>query len=247
MDFLKLIKIIELNRLSFFTTKELADILNVEAKSIQNYLETLANNELITRLEKGKYCRTYLNDPLVIGSNIVSGGIISHKSALSYHQLIQAPTSSVFVSSGHQKKNKTLMGTFFQFIKIRSHKYFGYDELNTMDGTMRVTDKEKTLLDCFDQPQYAVEYPNLISILRSCQPDPRKMYEYGVKMNNISVIKRVAFLSELFQIEEFDWFRNSVATLVNEKYTLLDPSGPETGPFSSTWRIRNNLKVLSPT
>lgn len=241
MDFLHLIKVIELNRLSFFTTKELADILQVPPKSIQNYLETLANNELVIRIEKGKYCRAYLSDPRIIGSNMVHGGILSHKSALSYHQLAVDDPVNVYISSGHQKKNKTFKGTYYRFIKIRSHKYFGFYEQSTQDGIIRVTDREKTLLDCLDRPQYSTNYFNTLSLLSNEHIDPDKLLSYGIRMQNLSILKRVAFLSAEMNLTAYEHFRDKVKTLVNEKYTLLDPTGPESGPFSSKWRIRNNV------
>ncbi|MEN8202143.1 MAG: hypothetical protein ABFS28_06055 [Bacteroidota bacterium] len=245
LDFLKLIRIIEMNRLSFFTTHELASLINAESKSIQNYLETLANNKLLVRLEKGKYCRAYIKDPWIIGSNIIQDGTISYKSALAYHQMIHADSSSVFVCSTHQKKNKTFQGTFFRFIKLSSHKCFGYYEEDNPDGTIRVSDEEKTLLDCFDQPGYAIEYPHLISLFEERKTDSEKMLHYGLKMQNLSVLKRLAYLSDVFNLPDYHKFRKSVAKLVNEKYTLLDPSGPDQGKFSSRWKIRDNMISIS--
>ncbi|MEN8228413.1 MAG: hypothetical protein ABFS38_09690 [Bacteroidota bacterium] len=241
LDFLKIIRIIDENRLSFFTTRELAEIIHVEPKSIQNYLESLANNELIIRLEKGKYCRTYIKDRWVIGSNLISGGFVSHKSALTYHSLIKENTAEVFISSDHQKSNKTLYGTLYHFIKIRPHKYFGFYEEANMDGKLRVTDPEKTMIDCFDLPQYSVNYSALINLLIGMQLDEEKLINYGIKMQNLSVLKRMAYLSDKFDLLGLQRFRNTVSRLVNNKYTLLDPTGPDAGPFSSKWKIRNNM------
>ena len=72
LDFLKLLKIIEEDRMDVFSTSELAVKLGVPSSNIQNYLETLANNELITRIEKGKYCRIYIKHKFVIGSSIAN-------------------------------------------------------------------------------------------------------------------------------------------------------------------------------
>jgi len=64
LDFLTILKIIEESRLDVFTTASLAKRLGVSSPSIQNYLETLSNNELIKRIEKGKYCRIYIDNDI---------------------------------------------------------------------------------------------------------------------------------------------------------------------------------------
>jgi len=246
LDFLKIIKIIEENRLSFFTSSQLAEIVMVETKSLQNYLETLANNELIIRVEKGKYCRTYLKDRWVIGSNLINGGIVSHKSALLYHGLIQDSSSEVCVSSDHQKNNKLFRGFFYRFIKIRPHKYFGYDETENYDGKFRVTDPEKTILDCFDLPQYSIAFNEFVQLLGGVELREDKLIEYGIRLQNLSVLKRLAYLTEQLYLPGYHKFKKAVGNLINDKYTLLNPSGPDIGSFHAKWRIRDNMIQSTP-
>lgn len=241
LDFLKILKAIEENQLLFFTSSDLAAMFGVEAKSLQNYLETLANNELIHRIEKGKYCRTYLKDKWVLGSNLIAGGVISYNTALVHHGLIPDVSQEVFVVSDRQKSNKTILGFDFRFIKIRPRKFFGFvDEKNDF-GKFRVTDPEKTILDCFDLPQYTSGYSKLVSIFGGIELDENKLLNYGVEMGNLSVLKRLGFLSDSLSITGLNTFKKKVSSMLNEKYTLLDPSGPDSGPFCSRWKIRNNM------
>jgi predicted transcriptional regulator of viral defense system len=245
LDFLKILKEIESRKLVFFKSGDVADLFGVETKSIQNYLETLANNELIIRIEKGKYCRSYLKDPWVLGSNLISGGTISYHTALAYHGLIPDSSREVYVASDRQKSNKSFFGYNFRFIKIRAHKYFGYKLEENAYGQFRVSDPEKTILDCFDLPQYSPGYKDLISIFGCMKLDENKLIEYGKQMKNLSVLKRLAFLSEHYKLEGLGRFRNTIASMLNDKYSLLDPGGAETGPFSARWKIRNNLQLSS--
>ena len=241
LDFLKILKAIEENQLMFFRSSDLAAMFDVETKSLQNYLETLANNELIHRIEKGKYCRTYLKDKWVLGSNLVSGGVISYNTALVHHGLIPDISREVFVLSDHQKSNKTVFGYNFRFIKIRSKKYFGFIDEENDYGKFRVTDPEKTILDCFDLPQYTTDYSNLVSIFGGMTLDEDKLLNYGIRMGNLSVLKRLGFLSDRLNLTGLNTFRKRVTSMLNEKYTLLNPSGPDSGPFCTKWRIRNNM------
>ena len=115
-DFIKLLRIIEESQLDIFTTTDLSKLINTSPGGIQNYLETLSNNELITRIEKGKYCRIYVKDKYIIGSNIVENGVISHQSALVLHRIDQDIPGKVYVSSCHQKYSKVIHGILYKFI-----------------------------------------------------------------------------------------------------------------------------------
>ena len=241
IDFIKLLKVIEENKMEVFSTSELADKIAFPTSNIQNYLETLANNELLNRIEKGKYCRIYIRDKFVIGSRIIDGGVVSHQSALAYHGIDKDLLGQVYISSCQQKNNKTVFGNHINFIRIRSHKSFGSISATNANGTFRVTDTEKTILDCFDLPKYVTSYMRLLTKINDIPLDQEKLLKYGFRMNNLSVLKRIAYLMELNNPNQYKYFIGEVLKRLNSKYTLLDPGGSEEGPFISKWRIRNNV------
>lgn len=48
-----------------------------------------------------------------------------------------------------------MLGIRFQFVTVTPRKFFGYRR-ETLDGKeFRITDREKTLLDCLDRPDLA--------------------------------------------------------------------------------------------
>jgi len=241
-EFLKLLKIIEESRLDVFTTTSLANRMGVPSSSIQNYLETLANNELIKRIEKGRYCRTYIDDKYVIGSHLVEGGVVSYQSALAFHGLDKDIPGEVYISSPLQKNSKTVFGNKISFVRIRPHKEFGVLNIQGPEGSFRVTDTEKTLLDCLDLPKHVRSYAKLLQKIGEVPFDQEKMIEYGKRMRNLSILKRMAFMFDKALPDKHKEFQQEVAKMLNLKYTLLDPGGPDTGPFSTKWRIRNNLQ-----
>ncbi|MEZ5071016.1 MAG: type IV toxin-antitoxin system AbiEi family antitoxin [Bacteroidales bacterium] len=244
MDFIHLIRFIDRHRIMFFSTAELAAHLGVEVQSIQSYLETLANNGLILRVEKGKYCRTFLRDRYVIGSHLIRDGVISHDTALQYFGLQPVESPEVFVSSCHQKRDKDLFGNRYRFIRIRPHKHFGHLDRRGPEGSFSITDPEKTLLDCFDQPRYTQGFQSLAEVFFEHKFDQKRLSGYGVRLNNLSVLKRMGYLIDKYQLPGYPRFRKTALQQVNERYSLLDPAGPNRGPFDSRWRIRDNTNDI---
>jgi len=97
------------------------------------------------------------------------------------------------------------------------------------------------LPSCFELPQYSGGYEELIRAFYEANPNGRKLLKYGKQMNNLSILKRIAFLSELFEMEKLYHFRMEVLKMVNNRYTLFDPIGKNNGSFNCKWKIRCNI------
>ena len=104
-----------------------------------------------------------------------------------------------------------------------------------------ITDVEKTLLDCFDLPQYSGGYEELIRAFAHAKINGNNLFAYGKQMNNLSVLKRMAYLSELFEMDSLNGFRRNVERIMNERYSLLDPMGENQGAFNAKWKVRVNI------
>lgn len=236
------LKTIDDNELLYFTIKEVNNLCNFSDEKIHESLENLAHKEMIFRIEKGKYCQRNFRNPYVIGTFMQKDGAIAYWSALNLHHLTEQIPNKVFVQSPFQKMDKSVFGLRYQFVKVKHEKICGLTTMGYGNESYRVTDVEKTLLDCFDLPQYSGGYEELIRAFYNANPRSTKLLQYGKQMGNLSVLKRIAFLSELFEMKGFKQFQNEVAKVLNEKYTLFDPMGKEDGEFISKWRIRLNIK-----
>ena len=73
--------------------------------------------------------------------------------------------------------------------------------------------------------------------------DQEKIIEYGLRMQNLSILKRMAYLFDMLSPGKYDDFEHIVFSRLNLKYTLLDPRGPDTGKFNAKWRIRDNMQI----
>jgi predicted transcriptional regulator of viral defense system len=237
----RFIKFINDYELDIFTFDELQSHKHLNIQYLQDTLESLVNRAFLNRIEKGKYCRHNFRNEYVIGNYLANGGSIAYWSALNIHGLTEQISNTVFVQTTKLKKDKSVFGVRYKFVKVKPEKICGITTLGYGNGEFRITDTEKTLLDCFDLPQYSGGYEELIRAFYHAKISSTRLFEYGMKMGNLSVLKRLAFLSELFEMKGFTRFREQVLKILNQRYTLIDPMGLDRGEFVSKWRIRLNI------
>ncbi|MCC6287456.1 MAG: hypothetical protein IT249_06190 [Chitinophagaceae bacterium] len=124
----------------------------------------------------------------------------------------------------------------------------GIEKQGYGNNQFRITDKEKTIVDCFDLPEYSGGFDELIRAFVKTRLDAAKLITYCNAVNNISAIKRMGYLAELFKKENTEHFIAYALTKVNERYSLFDTAGNNKGTHISRWKLRLNIseqKILS--
>lgn len=238
LDFIKLLDDYEIQ---IFKFTEIERALGEKFDNLNEILENLVDKELLSRLEKGKFCRQNFRDEYVIGTFVAENSAVAYWSALNLHGLTEQFSNTVFIQTTHRKLDKSILGTTYKFVTIAPYKkagiiYQGYGNLK-----YAITDIEKTIIDCFDLPQYSGGYAELIRAVGQAKMQADKLISYCDLMNNISVTKRLGYLIELFDLEGLGSFVDYAKAQVNKRYSLFDPQGLEEGEFVSEWRLRLNI------
>ena len=229
------------NELSIININTIVSLTGKQYIDLKPILKKLVHNEQLYRIEKGLYCVRNFRNPYSIANVLLKDSAIAYWSALNLHNLTEQIPNVVFSQSVLLKNDKKVFNVRYKFVKVKAQKVCGIIEMDYGSEKFRVTDKEKTILDCFDLPQYAGGYEELIRAFYQGKVNSSKMLTYGKQMNNLSVLKRIAFLSELFEMHNFKSFQTEILKLINNRYTLLDPMGEDTGAFNSKWKIRVNI------
>ena len=238
---LAFLRLLEEYEIEIFRFEEIENQLKRKFDNLNEIIENLVHKELLTRIERGKFCRSNFRDEYVIGTFVAKNSAVAYWSALNLHGLTEQFSNTIFIQTTHRKIDKTLLGTPYKFITIAKSKHTGITWNGYGNTKYPLTDVEKTLVDCFDQPQYSGGYAELIRALAQCKPNPDKMITYCRAVNNISVTKRIGFLVELFQIPDLQAFIQYAKQQINEKYNLMDAQGTEKGEFISDWKLRLNI------
>jgi predicted transcriptional regulator of viral defense system len=229
------------NEILVFSLEELLALSGYDYSRLKYALETMIKAEQIFRLENGHYCVRNCNNVHLIANFLLKDSQIAYWSALNLHGLTEQIPNVVYSQSTHKKNDKTIFNVLYKFVRMKPEKTFGIMQMGYGNEMFRITNIEKTLLDCFDLPQYSGGYAELIRAFYSAKVKSARLLEYGLKMNNLAIIKRMAFLSELFEMKGFTRFQQEVLRRINQNYTLIDPLGENKGKFVSKWSIRLNI------
>jgi len=109
-------------------------------------------------------------------------------------------------------------------------KEFWIDEIR-----IHITDREKTIIDCLDKPQYSGGISEVAKALKNEKLDMDLVAGYARKMKNTAVIRRLGYICDMLELK-IDLSPPKV-----NNYLYLDPSMPKKGTTIAKWRLIDNL------
>lgn len=237
---LQFLKQLEEEEILYFKMSEIESELGVSYTNLNEILENLADKEVLFRLERGKYCRSNFTGQEALAGFISNGGVISFWSALHKHNLTDRFPNKLFVKTRFRKRNTVLFGSTVQFVYTKPEKQVGAIQMGYGQDSYLLTDTEATILDCFDQPRYAGDWPDLLQAFNRAELDAQKMIEYSQCYANQSLIKRLGYLAELLNKSSLQDFIDFAQTQTGKRYVLFEPGGEEKGQFVPRWKLRLN-------
>jgi len=226
-----------------FTFKEALEVSGYDRGYLKLVLHMLERGGWIERIEKGKYVilpleaerGRYTLHEFVIGSELVKPSAIAYWSALHYHGLTEQIPNVVFIQTTSRKKRRelTVFGTKYRIVRVVERKFFGLEPLWIEELKIHVTDKEKTVIDCLDKPQYCGGVIEVYKALGEGDVDVGKLSEYLEKFGSGAVAKRLAYLAKLAGLEV-----EVPGRLIKKGVVALDPTMPRKG------KVNHRLKLL---
>ncbi|MDR1198258.1 MAG: hypothetical protein LBK94_04495 [Prevotellaceae bacterium] len=235
------VKYLEEKEIQIFEIQILKSTLDLDNKAINNIVENLVVKGFISRIERGKYCRANFRDENVIGTFLAKDSAVAYWSALNLHGLTEQFPNRIFIQTTQFKKEVEFAGTAYRFIKIQTGKRTGIVFNGSGNYKFPMTDVEKTIVDCFDLPQYSGGFAELIRAFYNAKLNAKKLIDYCESVDNIAAIKRLGFLAEFFEKKKLTGFVKFARSKVNRSYNLFDTFGENTGETNSDWYLRMNL------
>jgi len=240
-DQISFLKLMREKEIEYFDMHLIENVLGKKFDNINGIFENLARKGFLKRLQRGYYADANFNNSFVIGTFIAGKSAVSYWSALNLHGLADRFPNTVFIQTLQRKRDISVSGTAYKFVAVKESKIAGIIKSGYGSNEFPITDIEKTIVDCFDLPKYSGGFDLLVSAFFNAELNAEKLIEYSKAVNNISAVKRMGFLAELFNKKELGKFIKFALSSVNERYVLIDASGEESGDFDNKWRLRLNV------
>jgi len=230
---------------STFTFEDALRVSSASRETLWTVLSRLEKKGWIERIGKGKYMiiplgaekGKYTLHEFIIGSMLAEPYCISYWSALHHHGLTEQIPNTVFIQTTSRRKNQRqeIFGVDYRIVRVKEEKLFGVEKA-WMDGTqIHITDREKTIIDCLDKPQYCGGVVEVAKALNNVKPDVKRLRSYAERIGNSAVLRRLGYLTDIIGIDL------QLPKVETRNYLYLDPTMPKKGTKNARWRLIVNL------
>jgi predicted transcriptional regulator of viral defense system len=188
---------------------DIIDLLESEQTG-RKVIRNLLRKGWLTRLVGGRYMflppergaeNIGENNPLAVASAVLDESYVGWWSAASFHGFTTQKPATVFVAVRRQIAPRTIEGAEIRFVTVEARKFFGFKAYNVYGRSTRISDPEKTLVDCIDRPDLAGGPTELTRIVHAAmaEVDQEKLLSAAMQMNSKSLLQRLGFLSDLVE------------------------------------------------
>lgn len=222
-------------------------------KVVQNYslagveLNKLVKKGYLQKVRRGLYSivpvefigKSYQPDRFVVASRITEPYALAYYSALELHGTSQSSFNRVYVSSPNRILSFNHQGIEYKGVLTRN--LFGITTVIREGQIIKVTDIEKTILDCVSHPDLtggADEFVRSVEGLQNIKSE--HLLEYLARFNDKSLYAKTGFLLRLFadhwkvQPEVFESIRKQIG---KTKYYFPPKLTRGTGELVKEWNL----------
>ena len=239
---------------SIFSIGDAQAITNQSYNATTFLLGDLVRKGWLVRLVPGKYLIVPLEagleaipmaDRYVIGREVLGSvpHYISHYSAMEMHQMTTQPVRTVYVTVARRRRSRTIAGMEYRFVYASQRSFWGWETIwATPQEQVRVSDLEKTLLDCAVRPELCGGLAELAKglWLRKEDLDEARLVAYVQRLDHKAAGRRLGYVLQTYGLGQPETIA-ILQSFTSRGYDPLDPALPDEGPHDPDWRLRINL------
>ena len=220
------------------------------------FLERLQSKGWVRRIRRGRFAVVPLSSgedrspqlhEFVVAMELVTPAVIAYWSALNHHGMTEQLPRTVFVATGHPVRRQPgdVLGVSYKIVSLRQDKIFGVMKDWINEIPFSVTDREKTIIDGLDLPQYVGGVSEIAKTLTASWKvlDEKNLREYAAKIGNSAVTKRLGFMMETFGLGDIETLRTEIPRAPG--FSPLDPTMPKHGKYNRRWGLLINTEIQS--
>jgi len=242
-----------------FTPADAAEATDVDRARAARLLRHLAAQGWVARLQRGLYITVPLEatdpqtcraDPWALAATALAPGYVGGWTALHHWDLTdQIFSTTVFMTTRPVPRRKREIGAAqFELRHRPESALFGTRRVWRDGIPVPVSDRERSLVDCLDDPsvggglRHVTE--GLVAYAESDDVAWGRLVDYGDRLGNRTVFKRLGYLAETLDLADHELIEACLAR-VSAGTGRLDPALPAKGPTTSRWGLRLNTRIES--
>lgn len=248
---------------------DLDDITRVSGASY-NYAKVIANRlrkkKWLIQITKGRYLivplsagvdSEYTEHEFIIASDLVKDKpyYMAYWTALNHYGYTEQTPFTVFVATTSRIPKITVHNIQYHFVTINKNKFFGTKNYFIGRNQIKISDKNKTIADALDHPEYCGGIDEVSKCLWNARNEISfdKIIEYAKKMHNSTIIKRLGYLADVLELEIPSSTYSVMCDSINSGRSWLDSYSTKQKKSNLKWNLfinvskRNLLEVKSTT
>jgi predicted transcriptional regulator of viral defense system len=221
------------------------------SKKAADILDSLTRKGRLIQIERGKYIPVPIKAPnqrwmpneFVVAA-LWMGDVpyyIGYFTMFNYWGFTEQVPQKMFVLNTKKNAKKTIGSVGYEAVRIDPRKYYGIIKIKIEDEDIRVSDRERTLVDFVYKPLGS--FNNIEATIRNNfkKIDLRKFIRYLIKFPIVSVRKRAGYILEKLGCRG-SLLKKLKASLGSEgTYIVLDASKKtRRGRTNKEWKIIDN-------
>lgn len=243
--------------------EDLSSALGLSKSWAKNVLSKLAKRGAAHRVGRGKYAiipadvmhgrKSYVVDPFVLVSELMKKSVyyVAYQSAAHVHGIAEQIPFRTTVTVLRQRRQVKFGNVQIDFVKLKGSKFFGFKELRYSNVLLKVSDLEKTIIDCIDRQELCggiVEVARTLSNAVATEKlDWERLISWVRRFKSYAVAQRLGFLLErlemIGEIQLSPMVLDKLWLLVGSSTYPLDIKAPKKGKISKKWKIIENARI----
>lgn len=191
----------------------------------------------------------YTEHEFVVASSLVGQRpyYIAYWTALNHYGYTEQAPFTIFVATTARIKKTNVHGVNYQFVTINKRKFFGTKNHFIGNQKIIVSDKNKTIVDSLDHPEYCGGIAEVAKCLWNAKEDIsfEKLIKYAQKIHNSTVIKRLGFLIDVLELQIPSSLYDQMKNLIGSGRSWLDPYSVKHKKSNLKWRLFVNVPIES--
>lgn len=243
-----------------FDVAEASRILNMDTAATARLLGYLARRGWLSRVRRGLYVAVpldarrsgeWVEDPWIVADRVFAPCYIGGWSACEHWDFTEQVFNTVLVVSGSSVRRSEVRypGMRFHVTTRPPRLIFGTSAVWRGQTRVQVSDPSRTVVDVLDDPAIGGGLRHgadvLHAYLTSEHRNDSRLVEYGDRVGNRTVFKRLGYLLEARAAAKLDVKQLVEACLDRRSagVTALDPSSDARGQILRRWGLRINVNL----